>query len=129
MGGEIFWCNTPFPQIHIHTHTFLKFVSILTKCVGKISWPNVIGKFGVFYHKNQNEEFYQYGVLQKSNFYRQWWLLKLYKIRTDDCGMAIMNIYPWNTFDFLPTTSYDVWNVMFMNQLKRWYENEAVMPT
>ena len=28
-----------------------KFVGILTKCVGKTSWPNVVGKFGVFYHK------------------------------------------------------------------------------
>ena len=31
--------------------TFLKFVGISTKCVGKISRPNVAGKFGVFYHK------------------------------------------------------------------------------
>ena len=27
---------------------FLKSVDILTKCVGKISWPNVVGKFGLF---------------------------------------------------------------------------------
>ena len=45
------------------THTlFLKSVSILTKCVGKISWPNVVGKFGVFYHKKRNAEFYQHPV-------------------------------------------------------------------
>ena len=31
--------------------TFLKFVCILTKCVGKICRPNAVGKFGVFYHK------------------------------------------------------------------------------
>ena len=30
-------------------NTFLKFVRVLTKCVGKISRPNVVGKFGVFY--------------------------------------------------------------------------------
>ena len=70
-------CNTsPF---------FLKFVGILTKCVGKTSWPNVAGKFGVFYHKKWNAESYQYPVQQKSNFYWQWRLLKkLYKICTDD---------------------------------------------
>ena len=27
--------------------------SILTKCVGKISLPNVVSKLGVFYHKNE----------------------------------------------------------------------------
>ena len=37
----VWWCNNP--------HTFLKFVGILTKCVGK---------FGVSYHKKQNAEFY-----------------------------------------------------------------------
>ena len=57
--------------------TFLKFVGILTKCVGKISWPNVVGKFGVFYHKKRNAEFYQYPVPQKSNCYRRWWRLKM----------------------------------------------------
>ena len=31
--------------------TFFKFVVILTKCIGKISRPDVVGKFGVFYHK------------------------------------------------------------------------------
>ena len=31
--------------------SFLKFVGILTKCVGKISRPNVVGKFGELYHK------------------------------------------------------------------------------
>ena len=40
-GGE---CNT---HTHTHTHTFLKFGGILTKYVGKISSPNVVGKFGV----------------------------------------------------------------------------------
>ena len=50
--------------------TFLKFVGILTKCVGKISRPNVVGKFGVYHHKKRNAEFYQYPVPQKSNFYR-----------------------------------------------------------
>ena len=33
--------------------TFLESVGILTKRVGKISWPNVVGKFGVFHHKNE----------------------------------------------------------------------------
>ena len=37
--------NTPPPP------SFLKFVGILTKCVGKISRPNVVGKFGELYHK------------------------------------------------------------------------------
>ena len=32
--------------------TFLKF-GILTKCVNKISRPNVVGKFGLFYHKKK----------------------------------------------------------------------------
>ena len=67
------------------TPTFLKLVSILTRCVSKISWPNVFGKFGVFYHKKQIAEFYQYPVPQKSNFYWQWrFLKKLYRICTDD---------------------------------------------
>ena len=67
------------------TPTLLKFVGILTKCVGKFSWPNVIGKFGVLYHKKRNAEFYQRPVPQKSNFY-WWWRLwkKLYKICTDN---------------------------------------------
>ena len=46
-----------------NTHTFFKFVGILTKCVSKISWPNVVSKFGVFY-KKRNADFYQYPVLQ-----------------------------------------------------------------
>ena len=29
--------HPPPPPTHTHTHTFLKFVGILTKCVGKIS--------------------------------------------------------------------------------------------
>ena len=41
-------CNTPSP---LH---FLTFVGILTKCVGKISKPNVVDKFGGFYHKKTN---------------------------------------------------------------------------
>ena len=48
--------------------------------MGKIFWPNVVGKFGILYHK-KNAEFYQYPVPQKSNFNRRWRLLKkLYKI-------------------------------------------------
>ena len=39
------------PPLH---PTFLVFVGILTKYDGKISWPNVVGKFGVFCHKKQN---------------------------------------------------------------------------
>ena len=83
-------CNTP-PH-------FFKIVGVLEKCVdvlnwmcwicrffGKISWSNVVGKFGVFYHKKQNVEFYQYSVPQKSNFYRRWRLIKKsYKICTGD---------------------------------------------
>ena len=50
-----------------------------------MSWPNVVGKFGVFYHKKRNAEFYQYPVSQKANFYRRRrFLKKLYKICTDD---------------------------------------------
>ena len=54
----------------------------MTKCVGKTFWPNVVGKFGVFYHKKQNAEFYQNPVPQKSTFTGE---KKLYKICTDDC--------------------------------------------
>ena len=71
--------------------TFLEFVSILEKYVGKISWPNVVGKFGVFYHKKRNAEFYQYSVPRKSNFYRRWRLLKKLYIRSVPT-MMIMNI-------------------------------------
>ena len=60
-GGGVWECNTP--------PTYLKFVGILTKCIGKISSPNVVGKFGVFYHKKRNAEFYQYQVPQKPNLY------------------------------------------------------------
>ena len=49
----------------------------LTKCVGKISRPNVVGKFGVFCYEKRNAEFYQYPVPQKSNFYRWWRLLAI----------------------------------------------------
>ena len=46
--------TSPPPHTHTHyTHSFLKFVSILTKYVGKISGPNVVGKFRAFYHKNE----------------------------------------------------------------------------
>ena len=69
----------------LHPTTILGFVGILAKFVGKFSWPNVVGKFGVYYHKKQNAEFYQHPLPEKSNFYRQWRLLKkLYKIFTDD---------------------------------------------
>ena len=82
-AGECGGCNTS-PHLLITTN-FLKFVGILTKCVGKISWPNVVGKFRIFYHEKRNAEFFQYPVLQKSNFYR-WWqpLKKLYKICTNN---------------------------------------------
>ena len=29
-----------------------EYVGILTRCVDEIPRPNVVGKFGVFYHKN-----------------------------------------------------------------------------
>ena len=35
--------------------SFFKFVGILTKCVSKISRPNVVGKFGLFYHKKKKK--------------------------------------------------------------------------
>ena len=39
----------PLPHTHTHTHTLFWDLSVfLTKCVGKISRPNVVGKFGVF---------------------------------------------------------------------------------
>ena len=120
-GGGVGACNTP--------PTFLKFVGILTKCVGKISWPNVVGNFGEFYHIKRNAGLYQYPVSQKSNFYRLLRLLKkLYKICNDDQDndeyLAVKYI-----LDFLPTISYDVCNVMFIKEQKRWHENEAVIPT
>ena len=76
-------CSTPpFPS---PPPTFLKFVGVFTKWVGKSSWPNFVGKFGVFYHKKRNTVFFQYPVPQKSNFYQRWQLWKkLYKICTDD---------------------------------------------
>ena len=75
-------CNNPLPFL---LPTFFELVGILTKYVGKISWPNVVVKFGVLYYKKRNAEFYQYPVPQKSNFYRWWRLLKnLYRICTDD---------------------------------------------
>ena len=33
--------------------TFLEFVGILTKCVSKIPWSNVVVKFGVYVIKNE----------------------------------------------------------------------------
>ena len=53
-GGWGVTAAPPPPHTHTHnTHSFLKFVSILTKYVGKISRPNVVGKFRVFYQKNE----------------------------------------------------------------------------
>ena len=78
-GGDVGGVAPHPPPPHL-----LKFVGILTKCIGKISRPNFVGKFGVFYRKKRNAEFYQYPVPQKSDFYRQWRLLKkLYKICND----------------------------------------------
>ena len=115
-----------------------------------ISWPNVVGKFGVFYDRKRNTEFCQYPVPQKSSFYRRWRLLrKLYlkiyiyifififlylyfyiyilKICTNDYDnheyLAVKKL------DFLPGISYDVCNEMFINEEKRWHENEATIPT
>ena len=45
-----YWILGIFPKYSMNTLQMLH-VSILTKCVGKISWPNVVGKFGAFYHK------------------------------------------------------------------------------
>ena len=58
MWGRFFW-NLPV---------------FLTKCVDKISRPNVVDKFGVFFDKKWNTEFYHYPVPQKSNCCR-WWRL------------------------------------------------------
>ena len=55
------------PPIPLPPPTFLKFVVIVTKCVGKISWPNDVGKFGVFYHENRNAGFDQYLVSRNQN--------------------------------------------------------------
>ena len=53
--------------------------------LGKISWRSVICKFGVFYYKKRNAEFYQYPSRRNRNFYRRWRLLKkLCIICTDD---------------------------------------------
>ena len=56
---------------------------VFWQSVSKISWSNVVSKYGVFDHKKQNADFYQYPVSQISNFYQQWLLKKLYKICTD----------------------------------------------
>ena len=98
-----------------HTHTFLKFVVILTKCVGNISRPNVIGKFGVFYHKKMKCRILSISSPVEINFYRRWRLLKkLYKICTDD---YVNNEYlAVKCITILPTISYDVCNVMFVNK-------------
>ena len=66
-------------------NNFFEICQYLAKYVGKISWPNVVGKFGVFYHKKRNAEFYHYLVPQKPNLYRRLQLLKkLYNICTDN---------------------------------------------
>ena len=39
------------------TTTYFKSVGILKKCVGKISWPNVVGKFGVFIIKKEMQNY------------------------------------------------------------------------
>ena len=119
VGGE---CNTPPSRTHVHTHTHthththfsLKFVGIMKKCACKISWSNFDGKFGVFYRKKRNVEFYQYPVIQISNFCGWWRLLKkLYKICTDyydnDEYLAVKCIR------FLPARSY-VCNLMFIKE-------------
>ena len=45
-----YWILGIFPKYSMNTLEMLH-VGILTKCVAKISWPNVVGKFGAFYHK------------------------------------------------------------------------------
>ena len=58
----------PPPHTHTHTHAlFWNLLVFLTKYVGKISRPNVVGKFRVFCDKKRNLEFYQYPVSQISN--------------------------------------------------------------
>ena len=69
-GGGGCVCNNSLPFLPPPPPNFFKLVGILTKYVGKISWTNFVVKFGVFYHKKRNAEFYQYPVPQKSNFYR-----------------------------------------------------------
>ena len=66
-------------------------------------------------NKMRNSELYQYPVPQNSNFYPPWRLLKkLYKVCTNNQDnneyLAVKYI-----LDFLPTTLYDVCNVMFIN--------------
>lgn len=48
--------------------TSLKF-GYLTKCVGKISEPNIVGKFGVFYaKKNEIQDFINIQSCRNQNF-------------------------------------------------------------
>ena len=102
-------CN-PLPPTHTHTrtYTFFKSVGILTKLVAKISWPSVVGKFGVFHHKKTKCRILSISSHAEiktftgdDGFYRSY-------IRFVPTIMIIMNILPWDTLDFLPTTSYDV---------------------
>ena len=46
---------TPPSPTHLH---FFEICRFFKKCVGKTSWLNVVHKFGVFYHKIRNAEFY-----------------------------------------------------------------------
>ena len=85
----------------------------------KISWLNIVSKFGVFYHKQWNAEFYQYPVPQKSHFYQRWLLLKkLYKICTKDWNnneyLAVKCI-----LEFSQTILYNICNVMFIDEQKQ----------
>ena len=60
-GGWMYRLPPPSP-------TFLKFVSILTKYAGKTFWPNVVGKFGVFYRKKLNFEMRNFiNILSRRN--------------------------------------------------------------
>ena len=50
-----------------------------------MSWANVVGKFGVFYHKKEVQNSISIQVPQKSTIYRRCQLLRnLCKICTDD---------------------------------------------
>ena len=93
--------------------------NFLTRC---------LGKFGIFYHKKWNAEFYQYPVPQKSNFYWRWRLLKkLYKICTDDYDNNEYLAVKYIRF-FTNDIIFYQRNVMFINKQKR-QENKAVIPT
>ena len=60
--GGIWGVQLPAPR------PILKFVGILTRWVGKISCPNVVGKFGVFYHKKRNPELYNIQFRRNQTF-------------------------------------------------------------